>query len=111
LPLGLRSLEPAANEKGRDVKLEADDVVFLYTDGLTEAGRDVIAGESQLCDLLARTNAATSVENIYDRAIALTSAGTASDDVAILMARMLSVRDESEAELSGFVTTTKAAKA
>jgi PAS domain S-box-containing protein len=80
LPLGLR-------ERGADVTrhvdLEAGETLLLYTDGLTEAGRDLIAGEKAL--VLALRDA--DVEAAPAQAIheAVLRGGGASDDVALLV--------------------------
>ncbi len=80
LPLGLR-------ERGQDVTRHADladDVtLLLYTDGLVEADRDVVAGEAALVEALRGADlAAAPAQAIHD---AVLHGGAASDDVAMLM--------------------------
>lgn len=80
LPLGLR-------ERGQDVTRHADladdATVLLYTDGLVEADRDVIAGEAALVHALREADlAAAPAQAIHD---AVLHGEAASDDVAMLV--------------------------
>jgi PAS domain S-box-containing protein len=80
LPLGLR-------ERGADVTrnldLEPDDTLVLYTDGLVEAGRDVIAGEHALANALRVADVEVAPAQALHEMV-LGGAG-ASDDVALLV--------------------------
>ena len=80
LPLGLR-------ERGGDVtreqELAPDTTLLLYTDGLIEAGRDVIAGEAAVARALCEADVETAPARAIHQAV-LGSAG-ASDDVALLV--------------------------
>ncbi len=81
LPIGLRSIAPDAqpvSEAFGDVELLA-----LYTDGLTEAGRDPLAGEQQLHRAL-QTQAALYVSNVAEFLERYCLQGHAPDDVAIM---------------------------
>ncbi len=80
LPLGLR-------ERGTDVtrhlELPENSTLLLYTDGLIEAGRDVLAGEAALVEALRAVDVADEPARAIHRAVL---AGTgASDDVALLV--------------------------
>jgi PAS domain S-box-containing protein len=80
LPLGLR-------ERGADVTrnldLEADETLLLYTDGLIEAQRDLIAGERLLVDALRQADVSSAPAQAIHEAV-LRGTG-ASDDVALLV--------------------------
>jgi anti-sigma regulatory factor (Ser/Thr protein kinase) len=80
LPLGLR-------ERGADVTahldLDADETLLLYTDGLTEASRDVLAGERALADALRDADVESAPAQAIHEGV-LRGAG-ASDDVALLV--------------------------
>lgn len=80
LPLGLR-------ERGADITshldLDQDETLLLYTDGLIEAGRDVIAGERALVDALREADADNAPAQAIHEGV-LRGAG-ASDDVALLV--------------------------
>jgi PAS domain S-box-containing protein len=80
LPLGLR-------ERGQDLTRHADiaddATLLLYTDGLVEAERDVIAGEAALVQALREADlAAAPAQAIHD---AVLRGVVASDDVAMLV--------------------------
>ncbi|MBV8368468.1 MAG: SpoIIE family protein phosphatase [Candidatus Eremiobacteraeota bacterium] len=80
LPLGLR-------ERGTDVthhlELAADETLLLYTDGLIEAGRDVIAGENAVAAALRDADVETApAQSVHE---AVLGGGGASDDVALLV--------------------------
>jgi anti-sigma regulatory factor (Ser/Thr protein kinase) len=80
LPLGLR-------ERGADVTrnltVAENETLLLYTDGLIEAGRDVIAGEHALADALHEADVERGpAQAIHD---AVLRGGAASDDVALLV--------------------------
>jgi PAS domain S-box-containing protein len=80
LPLGLR-------ERGADVthhlELAGDDTLVLYTDGLIEAGRDLIAGERAVADALREADLEAAPAQAIHEAV-LGGVG-ASDDVALLV--------------------------
>jgi PAS domain S-box-containing protein len=80
LPLGLR-------ERGADVTrhldIEPDETLLLYTDGLVEAQRDILAGERALVRALREADVATAPAQGIHEAV-LRGAG-ASDDVALLV--------------------------
>ncbi len=80
LPLGLRARADAG--AARTVRLEAGDLLVLYTDGVTEATRDVLEGERRLADAvgLADPAGAHPARAIAARVLP----ERASDDVAIL---------------------------
>jgi anti-sigma regulatory factor (Ser/Thr protein kinase) len=80
LPLGLRN-EGAASENATTV-LPQDALLVLYTDGLTESTRDILAGEQKLRETLAREDircAASPATAILQAVL-----DVATDDVAIL---------------------------
>jgi PAS domain S-box-containing protein len=80
LPLGLR-------ERGADVTahldLDANETLLLYTDGLTEASRDIIAGERALAEALREADVESAPAQAIHEGV-LRGAG-ASDDVALLV--------------------------
>ncbi|MBV9408929.1 MAG: SpoIIE family protein phosphatase, partial [Candidatus Eremiobacteraeota bacterium] len=80
LPLGLR-------ERGQDAtrtfEIEPDTTVLLYTDGLVEAGRDLIAGETALAAALREADLQAAPAQAIHEAV-LDGRG-ASDDVALLV--------------------------
>jgi PAS domain S-box-containing protein len=80
LPLGLRA-------RGADVThhlgLAADTTLLLYTDGLIEAGRDLIAGENAVAEALREADVETAPAQTIHEAV-LGGVG-ASDDVALLV--------------------------
>ncbi len=92
LPLGLR-------ERGTDVTRHLDlsegSTLLLYTDGLTEAGRDVLAGEAALVEALRAVDVAGAPARAIHRAVLDETA--ASDDVALLVVTfarsLLALRD------------------
>ena len=80
LPLGLRE---RGTDVTRNLDLTENDTLLLYTDGLIEAGRDVIAGERALAEALRDADVeAAPAQAIHDGV--LRGAG-ASDDVALLV--------------------------
>ncbi len=80
LPLGLRGRAGAGD--ARTVRLGAGDLLVLYTDGVTEATRDVIEGERRLAAAVAAVEPAAAHPA---RAIAArVLPERASDDVAVL---------------------------
>jgi anti-sigma regulatory factor (Ser/Thr protein kinase) len=93
LPLGLR-------ERGTDVTRHLDlpegSTLLLYTDGLTEAGRDVLAGEAAVIAALRAVDLAHAPARAIHHAV-LDETG-ASDDVALLVVgfecSLLALRDE-----------------
>ena len=85
LPLGLRNDAPATPNV--TIALPPSALLVLYTDGLTEATRDVLEGERRLREALARNdvfNAAKPADAIF-RAVL----DEATDDVAILTVRLV----------------------
>ena len=85
LPIGLRDEE---TRSGAWTGLEKGSIVVLYTDGLTEATHDPVAGEARLKSALAtpgfvgsRRKAKYLYERLLDR--------RANDDVAILVIELL----------------------
>ncbi len=85
LPLGLRTREESALTDTFPVREGA--LFVFYTDGLTEATRDIATGERRLRDALAEPEtiaAAHPAARLYDRVID----GEARDDVAILTVRV-----------------------
>lgn len=94
LPLGLRVREESALV--RSIELEVGSLFVLYTDGLTEATRDIARGERRLREavLAEDTFAATDpAERIYDRVLG----EGARDDVAVLTIRVTSLDLERDA--------------
>ena len=87
LPLGLRSQNVAASgQPAQSIVLPDPSLLVLYTDGLTEMTRNVVAGEAQLCAVLAdplvadaRNPASAIADALLDHA---------RDDVAILTMRL-----------------------
>ncbi len=91
LPLGLRGEGPleATSVAGRD----DDALLVLYTDGLTEAGRDVEAGEGRLADALAATARSESpAQDLRHRVLGDDGSIEPRDDVAILTIRRTAER-------------------
>jgi PAS domain S-box-containing protein len=88
---------PGVEYAESDVRLGENDVLFLYTDGLTEARRDgVLYGEDRLCDFLSRTcdgSAKKLVEEVVAEVFAF-SDGRLRDDLAILAVKRLECPSE-----------------
>jgi serine phosphatase RsbU (regulator of sigma subunit) len=88
MPLGL--FEDAS--PGRlDVELHKGDVLFFYTDGVTEArGTDLSFFEDRLADALAAVagRSATEVVRAVQELVTTFSAGELKDDVTILAVRV-----------------------
>ena len=90
LPLGAPSKGSRVTES---VTMPLDGVLVLYTDGLTEATRDIAAGEAALRTALSRhgvLGAPNVSQAIHDAVIA----GDAHDDVAIVTVRRSAHGDE-----------------
>ena len=81
LPVGLRHL--AGSEARESDTLQDVDLMFFYTDGLTEASRDAIEGERVVTDSLAQ-KAAVLVADAADFVKTLSMSGPAFDDIALL---------------------------
>ena len=96
--LNVDSLEHVAattlelNEIGRcDLELEPGDVLFFYTDGVTEArSSDLLVFEDQLADALAGVagRPAAEVVRAVQELVTSFSAGELKDDVTILAVRV-----------------------
>ncbi len=86
LPLGLRTDRPSSAERAPDVVLPEGALLVLYTDGLTEATHDVIAGEENLRSALGDDNVYLALDPAAAIRRAVISKST--DDVAILTVRM-----------------------
>jgi sigma-B regulation protein RsbU (phosphoserine phosphatase) len=76
-----------------EVNLDLDDVLFLYTDGLTEArGDGEFYGDARMYDVLSQNSgdyrATTLVEDVLADVLAF-SGGRLRDDLAILAVRRL----------------------
>ena len=84
LPLGLRNERAAGSNDS--MQLAQGALLVLYTDGLTEATRDVLEGERRLRDALARDDVVRSARPAA--AIRRAVAAESSDDVAILTVRV-----------------------
>lgn len=83
LPLGIRSmLADGEREEAATVELPDPSMLVLYTDGLTEASRDVVAGEASLLKFVAGEE----VMRVADPATAIADAliDKPLDDVAIV---------------------------
>lgn len=81
VPIGVRRLalaDPAFTEGLRDVEL-----LVLYTDGLTEAAKDPLAGERRLMEVVAREEAVL-LTDAAEFVKASCIGGGAADDVAVL---------------------------
>lgn len=81
LPIGLRRL--ALPELSRTEATDGAELLLFYTDGLTEARRDAIAGEKTLNDAL-RHEASVLVEDSADFVRAMCLSEPSPDDVAVL---------------------------
>ena len=82
LPLGLRSELQRGNVPRAEMTIAAHSVLVMYTDGLTEATKDIAAGEQRLRGAIARANtlpAADLARHIRDTVLT-----SSNDDVAIL---------------------------
>jgi PAS domain S-box-containing protein len=78
-PLGLRG---RLHEPASSLELQRGDLLALYTDGLTEVTRDVLAGEERVREAVARLNdPVDAAETLYHDVLGMRSP---SDDVAIL---------------------------
>jgi PAS domain S-box-containing protein len=84
VPLGLRQRNAAA--RAVSVSLPADSLLALYTDGLTEATRDVFEGERRLREALGDEALAASASPAHDLKRDVLRSGSR-DDVAILTMR------------------------
>ena len=83
LPVGLRDLAP--REKSRTESLDDIDLLLLYTDGLTEASHDAIAGEQRLVESLQRDTALVVKDTAnFVRTTSLAGLHSMPDDVAAL---------------------------
>jgi phosphoserine phosphatase RsbU/P len=75
-----------------EVRLGFDEVLFLYTDGVTEARRDgAFYGEERLCDFLSNTSDGSAkrlVEDVVADVLAF-SGRRLTDDLAILAVKRL----------------------
>lgn len=92
LPLGMRSEYFRPSGTQAVVTLPARSLLVLYTDGLTEATRDVLEGERTLHDALLTSavfNADHPASAIRDAVLT-----SANDDVAILAIRIEGVKDQ-----------------
>jgi hypothetical protein len=84
LPIGLRNERPSGSD--HHMTLSDGALLVLYTDGLTEATRDVFEGERRLRAALAREDVVRSARPAA--AIGRAVAAESSDDVAILTVRV-----------------------
>ncbi len=82
VPLGIRPMDRDDPERTQTIDLPDPSILVLYTDGLTEITRDVLAGESRLCSFIA-SPAILEADNPA-RAIANALIDAAHDDVAIV---------------------------
>jgi len=102
LPIGLRGEVPP--EALSVAVLEDDALLVLYTDGLTEAGRDVDAGEARLARVLAEVVTSFSPAETLRRGVL---GGGESieprDDVAILTVQLTAARLRRLTDLRGDV--------
>ncbi|MFJ6836137.1 SpoIIE family protein phosphatase [Streptomyces sp. NPDC091209] len=78
-----------------ELKLSADTLLVLYTDGLVESPhREIDQGMAQLADLLPREACCPDLEDLCDTITAgLLPGGPTSDDAALLIARLHTVAD------------------
>jgi anti-sigma regulatory factor (Ser/Thr protein kinase) len=108
LPLGLRLREESAILHGR--VLEVGSLFVLYTDGLTEATRDIAAGEFRLREaVLAQDTfeARNPAQRIHDRVVG----DGARDDVAVLTIRVTPLELERDSRRWSFDARDHAAAA
>jgi anti-sigma regulatory factor (Ser/Thr protein kinase) len=99
LPLGLRLREEAGIVQCRE--LEVGSLFVLYTDGLTEATRDVAAGEMRLCEAVGGRDtfeARNPAQLIHERVVG----DTARDDVAVLTIRVTNLELEDDSRCRHF---------
>jgi serine phosphatase RsbU (regulator of sigma subunit)/anti-sigma regulatory factor (Ser/Thr protein kinase) len=82
VPLGIRPMDRGEPERTQTIDLPDPSILVLYTDGLTEITRDVLAGESRLCSFVA--SPAILESDNPARAIANALIENAHDDVAIV---------------------------
>jgi GAF domain-containing protein/anti-sigma regulatory factor (Ser/Thr protein kinase) len=82
LPLGLRAARP--NVKSVTESIDGASLIALYTDGLTEATRDTVAGERTLREALG-SDAVFYVENPAEFVEKFCLRGPSPDDVAVLL--------------------------
>ncbi len=82
LPLGIRAMDNDDPERTQSIDLPDPSILVLYTDGLTEITRDVLAGERRLCTFVA----SPAILEAANPARAIESAliDAAHDDVAIV---------------------------
>jgi serine phosphatase RsbU (regulator of sigma subunit)/anti-sigma regulatory factor (Ser/Thr protein kinase) len=86
LPLGLRAIQTGEPEPHRSICLDNSSLIVLYTDGLIEATRDIMAGETSVREALGSAevwNAANPAAAISDHVLE-----EVVDDVAILTIRI-----------------------
>jgi len=86
LPLGLRAIQTGEPEPHRSIRLDDSSLIVLYTDGLIEATRDIMAGENSVREALASNevwNAVNPAAAISDHVLE-----EVVDDVAILTIRI-----------------------
>jgi len=108
LPLGLRLREESGLLHSRE--LEVGSLFVLYTDGLTEATRDVAAGELRLREVVLAQDtfeASYPAQRIHD----LVVGETARDDVAVLTIRVTKLERELDARHWSFDARDQAATA
>jgi serine phosphatase RsbU (regulator of sigma subunit)/PAS domain-containing protein/anti-sigma regulatory factor (Ser/Thr protein kinase) len=93
LPIGLRAEDEETSLSRAEIVLEDDALLVLYTDGLTEARRDVVDGERRLMGAIASLRAAESTaERLRAEVLGECDAFEARDDVAILTVRLTAAR-------------------
>jgi PAS domain S-box-containing protein len=92
LPLGLRTEH--RSERARDLSIADGAMLVLYTDGLTEATRDVFEGEERVRQAMTSDAVLNSIDPAQTIADAVLH--ELHDDVAILVARFLPVRPRHE---------------
>jgi GAF domain-containing protein/anti-sigma regulatory factor (Ser/Thr protein kinase) len=104
LPIGLRFAGPSA--KPTMQRIDDATLLALYTDGLTEATRDMLAGERRLAEALS-TDAIFYVENPAEFVERFCLRGPSRDDVAVLLLNFVGALrwtfDSSERRTSRFV--------